>query len=127
MSEVEWRMRESRTKGSDQATIAVEVLAAELDEATSVLEQILANREWPAPVEARWWQTWLTYRDAITIPMGHERFQAVAHAFDYLSRMQRALQHGSRPMIDTDPMYLEEARRAVSAGKSALVETWASP
>lgn len=85
-----------------------------------VLEQeILEAGEWPVGRELKWQQTRQAYRGTLAESIG-ESYNALARAFNFVSRLQDGLRTGPREFIPSDPPFLEQAHQAIDRGTEVL-------
>jgi hypothetical protein len=117
----ERKVREASVESNRRATIARSILARDLEEAMTVLErEIVGPGRWTISRETQWWQTWLTYRADLVIPLGDESYRTLSVAFEYVHRLQDGLRALARDFNETDEDFLTEARDALHKGLEVL-------
>jgi hypothetical protein len=85
-----------------------------------VLGEIESLGHWPIRREKEWWETWVTYRNALVGALDHEDLGAVRHAFGLARRLQEGLLDRERPLVPTDPPFFTETRTAVTDARARL-------
>ncbi len=120
LSREDRQQRESKVTNDHRAAVAQGILGAELEDARTILRnEVIKKGRWPESRETQWWQTWLTYRADLVVPM-KERYRALRRAFDYVRMLQEGLRAEQREFIDTDEPFFKDTLAAIVAGRRAL-------
>jgi hypothetical protein len=121
LSTRERKERESAVDSTRRSTIAKRILTGDLDQAASILERdVLGQGKWPPSKEMQWWQSWLTFREELVMPLDEDAYRTVTLGFDYVRNLQDGLRAPSREFNDTDREFLENARDAIAAARAVL-------
>jgi hypothetical protein len=96
--------RAERRQERREATLALKLARAEIEEIRKLADTALAERKWPPGMAMKSWaQSWSTNRRSLAADMDESTFAAVATAYGYADQIQSGLAAGERPFAPLPP------------------------